>query len=293
MKRWRVGSAVFFSTLVLGIFSAWLFTVKITPTPANLDNPDIPKMVFEPSKEIADFVPEFKNVSIPDADQDIPFKLQLGFDGEFTLRKCELNSSKTNSRWLGLFKKGTSYSLEQTSLRVGRPESDDFGIWYPVKFRNSKTASFLFTDDGSLKLGSVKTLYERPQRKYVDNDEISQAESMEIGFNQQFAFRGINYVIRVAPGTDEVGRQVGVVVIERGEKHQVIYYCDLFGGKNMTIADLEWVGDLDGDGLLDLQISYFEQNGGGQNSILFLSSKSVDDSIVKAYALSLSRNPGC
>src|SRR5438552_18313430 len=99
MKRWIVGSAAFVSTLLLGTFSVLLLTVKITPAPANLDNPDIPKIIFEPSREIADFNPEFKNVSIPDVDQDIPFILQLRFDGEFTLRKCALDSTKTNSRW--------------------------------------------------------------------------------------------------------------------------------------------------------------------------------------------------
>ena len=61
----------------------------------------------------------------------------------------------------------------------------------------------------------------------------------------------------------------------------------------MEIADLEWVGDIDGDGLLDLQISYFEQNGGGQNSILFLSSRATGNSLVKAYAFFQTDSRGC
>ena len=291
MKRGIGGLVAFFSTIVLGFLAAGFFSIDVTPTTLKLESHDIPKINLHPSNEIEDFNPEFRNVKL--RDQDIPFQLQLGFDGEFSLRKCELDSVRKNGRWLGLFNKEGSYSLERRSLKVGRPETDDFGTWYPTSFRNSKAAKFLFTDDGSLKLGSVKTFYEMPPRKYVNDDENSPFQSMTIGFSRRFNQNALDYTIRVAPGTDESGHQVGVVVVEHGDKQQVIYYQDLPGGIDMAIADLEWVGDLDGDGRLDLQISYFEQNGGGQNSILFLSSKAPEDSLVKAYALSHSSNPGC
>jgi hypothetical protein len=155
-----------------------------------------------------------------------------------------------------------------------------------MHFLNSTKSLFLFTHGPELKPGPAQTLYVAPKEQTKGDEQLIGA-----GFRRDFELDQRNYILRVAAGTTNDGDPVSVVVLEHDRRTDFIYYSEVFDEGNF--AELEWVGDLDGDKRLDLLLSYFAINGGGEKFILFLSSVAKQDHLVQPYAFFETNFRGC
>lgn len=283
MKRWAFGSIAFFFTLVIGLVVGRLFLYEQHAREAV----EIEEVLISTTGSKPQIDPEFKNVRLPEEFESGEYRSILPvFEGTAYLGKCELNL-ETKGPWLGLYKHQDSYSLEFAKVKRGPSETDDFGTYIPMHFRDSRNALFLIGQDTRLKPGPVSTLYLMPL-----GNERDYLSLLRVGFRREFTLDQRTYVIRVSSGTTDSGGPVSVLVLENEDKKEILYYrSQPFDGGN--IGALEWVGDLDSDFKLDLLFSFYDQNGGGKRYILFVSSIAKRDFLVQPYAFFHSRSRGC
>ena len=193
MKRLEFGFFLFFVTLVVGAWASGYFseqrviveTTKVSLSVENVVN------VQTTAKE--QNTPEFTNVSIPNEYENGDFHSFVPvLKGEASLGQCEV-SAESKRPWLGLYKRGAKYSLEAANVRFGNRQTDDFGVWIPMRFRDSRNALFLFGHDDSIQPGPVTTLYEMP---YGGDDESLIGDE----FRKDFSIGDRIYTLRVAKG---------------------------------------------------------------------------------------------
>ena len=181
--------------------------------------------------------------------------------------------AKSGEVWLGLFKENDKYFLRSTKIKV-RPGYDAVideagektGKDVVVKGKNQPL--FLVKNAGMLKEGEIKTIFS-PQ----SSDD---GESLQNGFVADYIFNGNNYTLRV-DGEENSSK----LILESENTKQVLFFVDAVGD---SIWRLNWVGDLDGDGKLDvyadLPVFYnFSQRR------LFLSSQAENGKLVKQVAM--------
>jgi hypothetical protein len=280
MKHWIFGLIAFFLTLGIGVSAAWLFFLnqyEIEPTTDGLSSRKITVsdtgLTNDSTPTRFSFASEFTNVELDEEVAKTSMNLELVSEGQVAL--CTDDPKKAERKWFGFFKRGEEFSLERRSVNFGPADSTDFGSFSSMSFRGSKDALFLLSDQGTLTPGPATTLYLKAKptdnRLYVDD--------MQAGYKREFMLNGTDYVLRVAPATLESGDFSSVLLIEQGSNTQIIWYKTFFGSEG-DVGELEWVGDLDGDDRLDLQISYFAQNGGQLESLLFLSSFAKKERLV-------------
>ena len=87
--------------------------------------------------------------------------------------------------------------------------------------------------------------------------------------------------IRVSAGPTSTSQSVSELILETADQKQVFWYGTTLD-KEDEVAELEWVGDLDGDNRLDLLFRYYELNGGGSVDVLLLSSHAKRKAILSA-----------
>ncbi len=215
--------------------------------------------------ESPSFTPEFTDVELDEEASKTSMLMELVRDGKVFY--CTDEPKKAEREWFGLFKRGERFSLERRSVNFGPVESTDLGHFSSMSFRGSRDAVFILSDQGTLTPGHARTLYLKPN---LTDDQLF-FDGMELGYSRKFTLDDTDYVIRITPATLRGGNSASVLLIEQGSHSQIIWYKTGFESE-FEIGELEWVGDLDGDGRLDLQLSYFAQNGGQFESLLFLSS---------------------
>jgi hypothetical protein len=289
MKRGISGFVFFLAVFAVGtwIGGAFLHQYSRNDTPdyevTSGDVADIPQMVEVSPDSKAALVPEFTNVHLPAEFENGDFRYLLRVDkGETVIGKCEF-APQMKGQWMGLFTRKSRYFLQSVNLKFGRAEKDDFGTYIPLHFHDSRKADFLFNDDGRIKPGPVTTLFITPQANYDDM-------LVGTGFRKELAIGGRIYLLRVSTGLTDSGNSVEVLVLESGNKQDMLYYS--WPGES-NFGQIEWAGDLDGDKELDLIFSYFDVNGGGLSSILFLSSAAKENHLVQPYAFFHSADKGC
>lgn len=289
MKTWTIRLFAFLSALSIGLSVVWFFLTQPIEVPqerfeCNLGVPVESYHVNE-AHELEEFDPEFTNVRIPEEFEngDLRSLVPVFKDGGgASIGRCEL-TPETKRPWLGLFKRGQKYSLEEVKVKFGRLHKDDFGEFIPMSFSDAKNALYLFGRDNRLKPGPVRTLYEMP---YGGDNESLIGE----GFRKEFNIAGRLYTLRVTSGTSETNNKVSIAVLESEGRRDFLYYRPHFAG---NIGRFEWVGDLDYDQRLDVLFSFFAINGGGKNYILFLSSIAGSEHLVQPYAFFETRFRGC
>lgn len=227
------------------------------------------------------FLPELADI---DLDDDMPqgHELALTDRGKAYLNMCQFKAAG-RKKWMVLFKRGRSYSLETRSLRFLRPDtknSDYFGTSYPTTFSGSQNAIFLVRTDSELKAGSVQTAFFDPGSSKDFGFAFVPGYTKELRLNKDL------YTLRIVPATDKSRGKFNALMLEGRGKKQVIYFYP-FGGPGS--GELRWAGDLDHDGKLDLQLMYFETNGGGSVDLLFLSSMAEHKNLVKPFAITFAR----
>jgi hypothetical protein len=273
MKRLAIGSTAFTLSLGIGLWMAWLFFFNNSPRPAKEDQvrqSNISEQNFGPDHQYPNdsfpFAPEITNLVLDESSAKVSMKMELAFEGKVDV--CTADPLKEERNWLGLFKRGDDLVLERRLVSYGALTSTDFGSYAPMNFKDSGSAVFFLSDNGSIKPSRVKTLYIKPA-DFDANDLYS--DGFEIGFRRQFVLGEKTYVVRAAPAILKEGFPASALVIEQGSQIQIVWY-KTYRDAEGSIGEMDWVGDMDGDGKLDLKISYYRQNGGQLESILFLSS---------------------
>ncbi|MBK9164929.1 MAG: hypothetical protein IPM21_13690 [Acidobacteria bacterium] len=273
MKRLAIGSTAFTLSLGIGLWMAWLFFFANSPLPAKEDQisqSNISEQNFGPDHEYPNesfpFTPEFTNFEMDESASKAAMQMEPIFEGKVEI--CTADASKEERKWLGLFKRGDDFVLERRTVSYGALTSTDFGSYAPMNFKDSGSAVFLLSDHGSIKQSGVQTLYIKPSE--FDGNALY-TDGLEIGFRRKFVLGNKTYAVRVAPVLLKKSFPASAVVVEQGTKNQIIWY-KTYRDAEGEIGELDWVGDLDSDGLLDVRLSYHRQNGGQLESILFLSS---------------------
>ncbi len=269
MKRVLLG----FPFFLVAFFAGYFLVPEIQTILPNVGKGDQTNSEAAPVVPSADdllsespwLTPEFTDVELDEEASKTSMLMELVSNGKVAF--CTNEPKKAERKWLGLFKRGERFSLERRSVDFGPVESIDFGNFSSMNFRGSREAVFILSDQGTLRPGPVRTLYLKPN---LTHDQLFY-DGMELGYSRIFRLDDTDYVIRIAPATLRGGNSASVLLIEQGSRSQIIWFKTFFGSPG-DIGELEWVGDLDGDGRLDLQLSHYAQNGGQFESLLFLSS---------------------
>ena len=214
---------------------------------------------------------------------DSAFEVKLlqtgeGFHGD------EINAN-SDEVWLGLFKEGNNYYLANSKISI-RPSYDAIVDEPGEKItgkevltaKNSESL-FLLKNADFLSEGSVRTLDASPEWDHYDDEssyDLYYSFTLDKGFNRTYALNGINYRLYVLEVDDR-----RTLVLEKGDERQIIYFMSTTGDESWH---LYWVGDLDGDGKLDLFANIPTFYNFSQKR-LFLSSQADEGKLVKQVAL--------
>lgn len=284
MRRWFSGLLLFSIFFGVGTWAGSVFLPRQNSASSVSSDDSLPRMSqSELSHDSYTHPAEFTNIRLPAEFENGDFHYLLPVDkGATFIGKCDLDA-QTKGPWMGLFRRGNQSSLRPLNVRFGRPKKDDFGTYVQLHFRASREARFVFNHDVNIKPGPALTLFMTTADDYDDM-------LVGTGFRQEFTIVGHSYVLRVSSGVTDTGSPVDVLMLESENKQDVLYYRSR-GESNF--GQIEWAGDLDGDKELDLIFAFFDENGGGRSSILFLSSAATEMHLVQPYAFFHSAGKGC
>jgi hypothetical protein len=199
------------------------------------------------------------------------FKIKLLETGE-DYHGNEINA-ETGEIWLGLFKVKDGYFLRNTKIKI-KKVNDSIGDenWEEtgksVSVTGKEQATFLLKNAEFLSPGKVRTVF------HAETDE--NYVSLENGFKEYYYFNGIKYTLRV-----EGESNTSKLILETEDSRQVLFYVSSMGDATW---DLLWIGDLDGDGKLDLYANLPTFYNFAQHR-LFLSSQAKNGELVKQVAM--------
>lgn len=215
------------------------------------------------------------------------YKVKLLTAGEFHGDEV---TAKSGAKWLGLFKENGNYFLQFTKIKVTRsldPVYHDIDLkkgrktGKKVEVKGKKEPIFLLKNAAMLRSGKVMTLY-----SLTEPDEDN---SMPNNFAKHFNLNGTDYTLKAVSDNpaNEYLDPTSKLILVSGNTEQIIYNG---GGCDDCGWSLYWVGDLDGDGKLDLyaDLSYHYNVTSRR---LFLSSQAEDGNLVKEVAVF--RTVGC
>lgn len=291
MKHWPINLAIFTLCLIVGSAAFWLIVGFKSEAPADEEPTEIIQAMPDQDK---DYPREFTFSSISAEDGTDTTFFEFVENGKVTLDDC-YSDYVVGDEPLALIKRGKKYSLEQVKLEHKKHIKSDLGNYITAKFKDSKNALIVVNGSKNLKRGPVQTAYVKPESSDKD-DEVFESILMRDGFRQEVKLGDRIWTIRIARGintSDGKKRPMNVLVVESEGQKQAIWYRIFLDGINDNAGWLEWLGDMDGDGLLDIQQSFYERNGGTQTSILYLSSKAKGDEFVRPYAFYSNRIKGC
>jgi len=181
--------------------------------------------------------------------------------------------AKTGEIWLGLFNDGNKYFLRSTKIKVlDAPDEvvDKVGekTGKDIIVEGKNDPIFLVKNANFLREREVRTLFS------AQNSDLD--TSLQNGFTSDYYLNGNKYTLKV-----EGAENSSKLVLETEDKKQVLFFVDAMGD---TTWNLSWVGDLDGDGKLDLYAdlpvfyNFLERR-------LFLSSQAENGRLVKQVAM--------
>lgn len=194
-----------------------------------------------------------------------------GFHGEEV-------SAKTGETWLGLYKTGETYTLLPSVLTVeyfhdaiiDNDENDKTGM--EVKVLGQTEPILLIKGTGFTQSRVVPTVF-------------GGVEQIKTDFDKTFDFSGEKYRLKVEtekPNKDfpEYLNKTSKLVLTKGKTTQILYAPDEC---NDCVWQMNWVGDLDGDGKLDFYL-YLTYHYNVAMKKLFLSSDAESGKLVKEVA---------
>lgn len=266
MKRWAIRLTAFFITVALG-FAVTASVARIVDDLFPFDTATVPEIEPEESERPiieVDIVPTFD----PSVNYAKVLPVKLLQTGEFHADEAPYRDGE---EWLGLFKDGDTYTLDDTRVRIKRKLNDLYET--SVKTERKGESVFLLRGRISLREGVVETVFDD-----IDNDSDSYfGDDPE----KSFFFREHKYSLRVENASNGYLEQGSVLVLEMDGKRQILRslekHCDDCGWS------VEWVGDLDNDGLLDFLLD-LNRHYNSYEPTLFLSSPAKNDDLVSVVA---------
>jgi hypothetical protein len=268
LKRWTIGFIAFFAALLIGFVVANTWN-KPGPTLAEPDINDSPKIVVndptfeEPKAPADDFIAEFRD--LPNF-EDIkyikpPGKLiELLDDGIY--RRSEV-VAKNGESWMVLIDNGGELSVYPRKAKVKKLSS----VSWPGEERDAKLSFdhsgkpfFAIKNLNTVKKGPVTTLFHL--KRWAENEDGS-PDFVEIsdGFRREFTIGARTYILRTSRGITMDHTKVAVLLLESEGTTQILKQIRHFGGDRDIFGSLLWVGDMDGDGKLDLYFDEFNEKG--------------------------------
>lgn len=284
----------FVIVFAISILVSWLTDAQTVRTDSNVQTNSNAAPLRPPV--IDDFVPEFRD--LPTFDEMAATKKNSGRVARKLIDISEFKSpdetwpsysrteleAKSGENWLGLYESGGKVSLAETKVRRSPRHGyigpgDELYDW--LHYERKGQLLFIVKGIGELKPSNVATIFLRTRTKN------SETESLDVGYRRIFNFAGREYVLRVTTGIQRDDERVNVLVLESGGTSQIVtvnrYYKDQYTLYN-SIGELLWVGDMDGDGKLDLYFSDFGFEKGGFGSNLYLSSPAKAGNLVERVA---------
>ncbi len=279
MRLRKLFISAFVLAFVIGVVSFLVVhsTKKVSTPPVIVKEvlPDLPKPLIETKPEIIEENNEWQEES------DFDFKIKLLETGEgFHGDEIEAKSGET---WLGLFREGNSFSLRSTKIKVNQVHDDIVDKKPRQKTGKSVSVAgknqpiFLMKNAGFLKQGKVKSLL------YSDVDQYSDETNISNVTRKTFNLNNVNYNLFVTTDNSEKGDyldETSKLILSDGKTEQIIYSQERCSDCGWGVY---WVGDLDGDGKLDLYLDLSDHyNVTGK--CLFLSSQAEKGELVKEVA---------
>jgi hypothetical protein len=284
MKINRAAFIIFLSAFLIGCvsFAAFIFVVRMQEAQSE------EKQIAEETK-IAVSTPENSsqpkaeatNVQEEQDDRPPNYKIKLLTTGEFHQEDV---TAKSGGKWLGLFKENGNYFLQFTKIKVSRVPDPIYsnadlknGIktGKKVDVKGNKEPIFLLKNAAILPSKKVVTLFSQ--------NEPDENNSLPNNFARNFNLNGTNYTLKVVSDNpaNEYLDMTSKLILVSGNTEQIVHKmgrCDDCGWS------LHWVGDLDGDGKLDLYAD-INDHYNVTSRRLFLSSQAEEGKLVKEVAV--------
>jgi hypothetical protein len=198
-----------------------------------------PSVVATTVPDDTSFTPEFDNVVIPAEENSTePYRsLLITKDGDTTIGECESPPSSIK-RWIVVFRQRDRFTREKRNVHFRRKKFDDFGPYLKLLFKGKENAVFMFTDTGELSPGLVQTIPESLW-KTSTKDGFS---DFNVGSRKIIGLGDQQYLLRVATGVRENKAPVSVLVVESGDRSQIVFYKWFDQQISPETGDFEWLG---------------------------------------------------
>lgn len=290
MKIKKSFVVVFIFSFISG-YAAVLFFVKAITPPTIESEKNVFGIVetasineIQPTRKENPFVPEIfglKDFSDDLVSPKYKFKLVDVLEHGNSYRKDEV-IARNGETWLGLFSSNGESYLKNTKLKIDLDfDPEDPGA--VIRFNKNKPL-FLLKNAKKLKEGKITTLFQETSSE--DADFADQTNTMNRGFVREFQLGERKYTLQIKDALTKAGETVIVLVLETEGFSQIVayekYFDDDYDGD--YVGNLLWVGDLDGDGKLDLYMDFNDWEKGFFSSGLFLSSEAEKGKLVKEVA---------
>lgn len=276
MKITKTFAGVFLITFLIGC--VLVFLTKKTPAPDKSEKAilqaqnhhDFAKVISESKVKTEVEQKTIEEIVDWKEEDDSKFKIKLletgeGFHGD------QINA-KSGEIWLGLFKENGAYLLRSTKIKVRlvRDEMvDEIGrkTGKNVSVNGKNQPIFLLKKADMLREGEVKMLFYNPE-----GEELA---SFEKPFVAEYEINNKKYTLR-AERIDNSAK----FTLETENVKQILYSVDRMGDATWSLS---WVGDLDGDGKLDVFADLNDFYNFSERR-LFLSSQAEKGKLVKQVA---------
>lgn len=298
MKRLILHFPFFVVTLLVGAFLASPLTREISNAvaPTQTTFRYIPWSYTNLAKTYG-FDPEFRELpnigELEYPGSDTLIDLVQFQDG--TYRESEVRA-KNGEDWLVLVDQGGKEALVSKKAKVRRLKTNSWpGDEKDVRlsFGGSGDQIFAVKNIAGLRAGPVDSGYRQLSQKEIDrlglDVQVMEATSVtktkfEVGTVSKMEFNGKPYLLRASTGMSKDGSALAVLVLQTEELTQVIYSVPYVFGEAAFVGDLQWAGDLDRDGKLDLYFGPFNEKG-GLYSQLYLSSHAGKNELLKMVSI--------
>lgn len=262
MKRWAIGSIAFFVTFAVGVLLGWPFVTERSPQHSEKLR-SIPTQTVVSAPFTDDFIPEFTNLpNFEDLKYTKPTGKLIELLDDGIYRRSEVGA-KNGESWMVLIENKGELTFYPRKAKVRQLKT----VSWPGEERDARLSFNVFgtkiialKDIKAVKPGPVTTLFHL--KRWAESEDGS-PDSVEIsdGFRREYTLGSNDFVLRTSRGLTSDDTKVAVLILESNGTIQIIKQIRHFGGDRDIFGDLLWVGDMDGDGKLDLYFDEFNEKG--------------------------------